>query len=205
MSKVEETGVDETYSRQFEPVMVLPEVKMSTGEEGEDCLWKCRAKLLRLFKSESTTEWKERGVGDVKFLRKRGTENVRLIMRRQHTLKICLNHYIIPSLKLQANSGSDKAWVWAASDFDGEKMTDEIFCIRFNLVEEAQKFKELFERCAKQDKVGEIPVMQDDKKEEKKEEKPEEKAEEKKEEKAEEKKEEKTEEKKEEKTEEKKE
>ena len=35
---------------------------------------------------------KERGVGPIKFLRQPGTKHVRLLMRRETTQKICLNH-----------------------------------------------------------------------------------------------------------------
>ena len=41
----------------------------------------------------SPPEWKERGVGDVKFLRHKNSNNVRLLMRREKTHKICANHY----------------------------------------------------------------------------------------------------------------
>lgn len=47
-----------------------------------------RAKLYRF----DVTEWKERGVGDVKLMKNRVTQNVRLVMRRDKTHKICANH-----------------------------------------------------------------------------------------------------------------
>lgn len=50
-----------------------------------------RAKLFR-FDSDAT-EWKERGTGDVRFLAHKQTKKVRLVMRRDKTLKVCANHY----------------------------------------------------------------------------------------------------------------
>lgn len=38
------------------------------------------------------TQWKERGVGQVKLLEHKSTKKVRLLMRQNRTLKICANH-----------------------------------------------------------------------------------------------------------------
>lgn len=48
----------------------------------------------KLFKYDSDAkEWKERGTGDVKFLKHKETQKIRLVMRRDKTLKVCANHY----------------------------------------------------------------------------------------------------------------
>ena len=54
-----------------------------------------RAKLFRFDGTADPPEWKERGTGDVKLLRKKNSskQNVRLLMRRDKTHKICANHY----------------------------------------------------------------------------------------------------------------
>lgn len=52
-----------------------------------------RAKLFRYDTNESPPEWKERGTGDVKLLRHQTKNTVRVVMRRDKTLKICANHY----------------------------------------------------------------------------------------------------------------
>lgn len=48
-----------------------------------------RAKLFRFEKA--TSEWKERGTGEAKIL-KPESGKIRLVMRRDKTLKVCANH-----------------------------------------------------------------------------------------------------------------
>lgn len=50
-----------------------------------------RAKLFRF--SKDSSEWKERGTGDVRLLQHKESKKVRLVMRRDKTLKVCANHY----------------------------------------------------------------------------------------------------------------
>jgi RanBP1 domain len=49
-----------------------------------------RAKLFRF--DSTSNEWKERGTGDVKLLEHKETKKIRLVMRRDKTLKVCANH-----------------------------------------------------------------------------------------------------------------
>lgn len=48
-----------------------------------------RAKLFRFVKESS--EWKERGTGEAKILKPEAGK-IRLVMRRDKTLKVCANH-----------------------------------------------------------------------------------------------------------------
>jgi Ran-binding protein 1 len=50
-----------------------------------------RAKLFRFDKEAK--EWKERGTGDVRLLQHKSHAKIRLVMRRDKTLKVCANHY----------------------------------------------------------------------------------------------------------------
>lgn len=129
----------------FEPVHKLEkEVATETGEEGEDQLFKMRAKLFR-FITESK-EWKERGTGDLRLLKHKQSGKVRLLMRRDKTLKVCANHYITAEMKLAPNVGSDRSWVWsAAADIADGEPTAETLAIRFGNSENAQLFKTAFE------------------------------------------------------------
>jgi Ran-binding protein 1 len=57
--------------------------------------------------------------GDVKLLKHKETEKIRLLMRRDKTWKICANHYIEPWMILKPMS-SDRTWMWLVhSDFAG--------------------------------------------------------------------------------------
>lgn len=76
----------------FEPVIRLTEkVEVKTNEEAEEQTFKMRAKLFRFVRDSS--EWKERGTGDVRLLKHKENGKTRLVMRRDKTLKVCANHY----------------------------------------------------------------------------------------------------------------
>jgi len=132
---------------QFEPVVKLTEadkVQAVTGEEEEETLFKMRAKLFRFDKTSS--EWKERGTGDLKLLKHKQTKRIRVLMRRDKTLKICANHYVTSDMKLAPNVGSDRSWVYNvhADISDGEPMA-ETLAVRFANSDNASIFKKEFE------------------------------------------------------------
>jgi Ran-binding protein 1 len=128
----------------FDPVIELTPVDTKTHEEDETILFKMRAKLFR-FDAESS-EWKERGTGDVRLLSHRETKKVRLVMRRDKTLKVCANHVISNDMRLQPNIGSDRSWVWKVpADYSEQPPTSETLAIRFANCENANLFKIAFE------------------------------------------------------------
>ncbi|KAL3858204.1 hypothetical protein ACJMK2_012806 [Sinanodonta woodiana] len=130
----------------FEPLVKLPEVEIKTLEDEEDSLIEIRAKLFRFDKTTDPPEWKERGTGDVKILKHKETGYIRILMRRDKTLKICANHYITPQMELLPNCGSDRTWVWnTLADFADEEARPELLAIRFINAENAQKFKKAFD------------------------------------------------------------
>jgi len=141
-------ATEEENTSEFKPLVHLDEVKVVTHEEDEEVSFKMRAKLFR-FDKESK-QWKERGTGDVRFLKHKETARIRLLMRREKTLKVCANHYILPQYILQENVGSDRSWVWTCSDFAEDEPTDEVFAIRFANSENAQDFKKHFEAAQKE-------------------------------------------------------
>ncbi|KAF7301501.1 RanBD1 domain-containing protein [Mycena indigotica] len=136
---------EEEHDPQFEPVIKLTEqVDTKTHEEDEDVLFKMRAKLFR-FDSDAA-EWKERGTGDVRLLEHKETHKVRLVMRRDKTLKVCANHVITSDMRLQPNIGSDRSWVWkVAADYSENPPTAETLAIRFANSDNAGQFKTAFE------------------------------------------------------------
>jgi Ran-binding protein 1 len=136
----------------FEPVIKLDKaVETATNEESEEAVFKMRAKLFRYDKDAG--EWKERGTGDVKFLKHKETNKTRLVMRRDKTLKVCANHYIMPDMSLSPNVGSDRSWVYATSaDVSEGTATADTLAIRFANAENAALFKEAFETAQKGNK-----------------------------------------------------
>ncbi|KAF2720398.1 putative Ran-specific GTPase-activating protein 1, partial [Polychaeton citri CBS 116435] len=128
----------------FEPIVRLTEtVETKTHEELEEQTFKMRAKLFK-FDRESR-EWKERGTGDVRLLKHKENQKTRLVMRRDKTLKVCANHYVVPDMKLSPNVGSDRSWVWnAAADVSEGEPEAQTLAIRFANSENANQFKEAF-------------------------------------------------------------
>jgi len=144
----EQVNVEE-HDPQYEPVLRLTEqVETKTHEEDEDVIFKMRAKLFRF--EVSSTEWKERGTGDVRLLQHKETKRVRLIMRRDKTLKLCANHAITADMRLQPNVGSDRSWVWkVVADYAENEPSAETLAIRFANSDNANQFKAKFEEAQK--------------------------------------------------------
>ncbi|URE38004.1 Protein tyrosine kinase [Musa troglodytarum] len=149
-----DAGEEEDTGAHVSPIVRLEEVAVTTGEEDEDSLLDLRAKLYRFDKVGN--QWKERGSGNVKLLKHKETGKVRLVMRQAKTLKICANHLVVPSIKMQEHAGSDKSCVWHAMDFSDGELKEEMFAIRFGSVENCKKFREMVEEIAESvDKIEE--------------------------------------------------
>lgn len=63
---------------------------------------------------------------------------MRLLMRREKTLKICANHAISPTMALRENAGSDRSWVWFAQDYAEGELSNDMLAIRFANSESAR-------------------------------------------------------------------
>lgn len=79
--KDDEDDVDDNYDPEAEVVLDnkicdLPEIPVVTGEEDEEELAKFRSKIYRW-----RGEWKERGVGELKFLKHKKTNLIRILVR----------------------------------------------------------------------------------------------------------------------------
>ncbi|XP_004844573.1 E3 SUMO-protein ligase RanBP2 isoform X3 [Heterocephalus glaber] len=143
---------DDTYKTEdsddihFEPVVQMPEkVELVTGEEDEKVLYSQRVKLFR-FDAE-ISQWKERGLGNLKILKNEVNGKLRMLMRREQVLKVCANHWITTTMNLKPLSGSDRAWMWLASDFsDGDAKLEQL-AAKFKTPELAEEFKQKFEEC----------------------------------------------------------
>jgi len=167
----------------FEPVVRLQTVETSNGEENEKAIFDMRAKLFRFDKKEK--EWKERGVGDVRFMEHKESHKIRILLRQDKTLKVRLNHYVVPGLELSECFGSDRAWMWnCPMDYSEEEPQPDIFAIRFKNHENALKFKDAFEDAIEKNsklmnlkKENDEEAKEEEKKEEEKKEEKEEKEE----------------------------
>ncbi|KNZ80047.1 Ran-specific GTPase-activating protein 1 [Termitomyces sp. J132] len=117
-------------------------------EEDEEVLFKMCVDLKStrfLLQSILLTRRFERGTGDVRLLSHKETRKVRLVMRRDKTLKVCANHV---NMKLQPNIGSDRSWVWkVAADYSETPPTSETLAIRLANAENANQFKAKFEEA----------------------------------------------------------
>lgn len=72
------------------PSRPFPTSRVAHNTDGVADTLPRRAKLFRFAKAD--LEWKERGTGDVRLLARKDTKKVRLVMRRDKTLKVCANH-----------------------------------------------------------------------------------------------------------------
>ncbi|CAK9436021.1 uncharacterized protein LODBEIA_P05920 [Lodderomyces beijingensis] len=145
----EDKADEEEADVEFTPVIQLDKkVEVKTNEEDEEVVYKVRAKLFR-FHADSK-EWKERGTGDVKFLKHGTTGKTRIVMRRDKTLKICANHLISPDYELKPNIGSDRSWVYnVTADVSEGEPEAQTLAIRFGNKENADLFKENFDEAKK--------------------------------------------------------
>ncbi|KAM9500119.1 E3 SUMO-protein ligase RanBP2-like isoform 1-T1 [Clarias gariepinus] len=129
----------------FKPVASLPKVKVKSGEEDEEILFKQRAKLFRW--DRDICQWKERGVGDLKILFHPVKKLYRVLMRRDRVLKVCANHNITKDIELKPMNMSANALVWMATDYaEGDAKVEQL-AAKFKTPELADSFKRSFTDC----------------------------------------------------------
>ncbi|XP_033637920.1 E3 SUMO-protein ligase RanBP2-like [Asterias rubens] len=145
-SSKDDSVTEERDDIHFDPIVQLPEqLEKITGEEDENQLFCSRAKLYRYDKTSS--QWKDRGVGDIKILQNVKTRRYRILMRRDQVFRVCANHYITKDMALLPNAGSENSLVWRAMDAsDGEPQPEQL-AVRFKLAGTTQRFKVTFEEC----------------------------------------------------------
>ncbi|CAH1962372.1 unnamed protein product [Acanthoscelides obtectus] len=138
----------------FKPVIPLPDkVEVKTGEEDEEVLFSQRAKLFRFVGDE----WKERGLGDIKILRNKASGKLRVVMRRDQVLKICLNHMLTKDVEYLPKD--EKTWLFHAADFSEGELACEQFCVRFKTPEVAEEFKKAVADALDGCDLGKTPVV----------------------------------------------
>eukprot|EP00593_Proboscia_inermis_P014453 CAMPEP_0171322512 /NCGR_PEP_ID=MMETSP0816-20121228/115006_1 /TAXON_ID=420281 /ORGANISM="Proboscia inermis, Strain CCAP1064/1" /LENGTH=200 /DNA_ID=CAMNT_0011821017 /DNA_START=462 /DNA_END=1065 /DNA_ORIENTATION=- len=153
--KVEKASTPEEESTAtFEPVVRLEEVETKSGEEDEEILHGMRCKLFvygetLLDKGTGKKSWRERGIGEIRLLKHREHQRIRVLMRQEKNYEDIVNHVLDPRIKLEANAGSDRSWVWSAFDFAEGELTETVFAARFADSDIAGTFKAKFEECQK--------------------------------------------------------
>ena len=95
--------------------------------------------LYRFDKEEKG--WKTRGKGNVKLMQHQETKKIRVLLREDKTLKLRMNHTVVPGVELKPNQGSEKSWTWATTDYALEAPSEETFAIKFRTEEAAREFK----------------------------------------------------------------
>ena len=102
-------------------------------------------------------EWKERGLGPLKLLEHKETKKIRVLMRRDKTLKICANFYVQQESKVAEHAASEKACVFTTVDCSDGDERPELYnmCIKFGSAEKREAFTEAFEKAQKQ--MAELP------------------------------------------------
>ena len=103
-----------------------------------------------LDKGKGIKSWRERGVGDMRFLKHKETGRIRALMRQEKTLKVIVNHFLDPRITLTPNAGNDKSWVWVAFDFSDNELLETTFAIRFGSPEIAGEYKTEFGKVQKE-------------------------------------------------------
>ena len=89
------------------------------------------------------------GVGDIKILRHKHKEaTYRVLMRREQVLKLCANHRINTTIKLEKLNEKQVTWCAQECGDDGQ-MHPEILLAKFRHEEDASKFLAEFEGVQK--------------------------------------------------------
>ena len=58
-------------------------------------------------------QWKERGTGDLRFLKDRNSQRVRIVLRQDKTRKVRVNHNLSEHLELRPHPSSEKSWLYS--------------------------------------------------------------------------------------------
>ncbi|VUZ50523.1 unnamed protein product [Hymenolepis diminuta] len=144
MLRSENKSLDEDASAQLKRDELYPLIDLKVPEENEHCLFKSPAKLYRY----ANSEWKDHGPGLVSILEISSPKRWRILMRRDGTLKVCLNHYIVFQMNLIPRGDSGKCFCWMTlNEFSDGVSKQEILAIKFRTFEAANNFKRIFEEC----------------------------------------------------------
>ncbi|CAF5219644.1 unnamed protein product, partial [Rotaria magnacalcarata] len=160
-NEVEDTNDPYKPSVPFKPIVHLSPVEVRTGEEDEHVLFREHAKLYRF--DSSSNEMKERGIGEMKILQHKTTNQCRILMRREQVLKICANHKITSQMELKPHRETANTLIWSAMDFSDGQFKHEILCVKFKTNEQAVNFSKIFHQAKliNLNKTDDLPSIKD--------------------------------------------
>lgn len=140
------SATDDNYDPHYEPIIKLPdEIVISTGEEDELKIFGERAKLFRY--DNSTKQWKERGVGELKILHHSQKNTYRLLLRREQIHKLVLNHGVSHDFVMNPMNSSGNAFCWSCMNYAEGAGTAEQLAVRFKNEDLANQFKNEIDKC----------------------------------------------------------
>jgi len=118
-----------------------------TNIDDEEIIFKSNAKMYRF---DETEGWKDRGVGELKFLKNKNNGKIRIKMVRDKILKLCANHFLTPQMELELSPTNDRTWIYTTQcDYSYEKPERVTIGIKFSTKELCNNFYEKFEECKK--------------------------------------------------------
>lgn len=151
MANADEEVMDPNYNPEEEvaegnwKIVDLPVVHLDNGEQNEEEVWKVRAKLYRWREKQ----WKERGIGELRFLRNKTSGKMRCALRQEQTMKVRCNFFVYGEglCSLEKLKTAEKSWRWTCADLSEDKVTLEQFCARFKTDEDFKRFEEEFTKA----------------------------------------------------------
>ena len=124
------------------PIVELSTITVSTGEEEEEYHFKQRCKLYRY--DTSIRKWKENGVGEMKLLFNRNMQKPRLVMRRDKVHKLCANHALSETMKLEPFPSNELTVTWNALSDISDNSPEDNLAAKFKNKDILSEFKNTF-------------------------------------------------------------
>ena len=126
-----------------QPIVELSTAIVPTREEEEEVHFKQRCKLYRYV--TSTRKWKGNGVGEMRLLHNRNMQKSRLVMRRDEVHKLCANHALSETMKLEMFPSNELTVTWnAMGDISNDLPEDKLLAAKFKNKDILSEFKNTF-------------------------------------------------------------
>ena len=136
-----------TETFEFTPIFKAGAAE-ETRDEACEVLFDERVRLFRF--DAPSSEWKERGTGNMKVLHDKETDDYYVVQRRDVTFKLSAYFFCDPAMELKTHGGSDKAYTFTAYDYsyDDNKQQGEahVLAAMFKTAEIATAFQTAFEK-----------------------------------------------------------